>query len=76
MRHLNSVRGLIIVGCTLAAGTALADGKWRGKAYNDYFACAITPPVKVEGTIVDAALATPALSTLVDLVVAAGLVDT
>lgn len=49
---------------------------WAKNHKSDYFACATTPPVKVEGTIVDAAVATPALSTLVGAVVGAGLVDT
>jgi len=37
--------------------------------------CLKTKPVRFDGTIVDAALATPALSTLVNLVINAGLVD-
>ena len=38
-------------------------------------ACLSTDIVQFDGTVVDAALATPELSTLVDAVVAAGLVD-
>jgi uncharacterized surface protein with fasciclin (FAS1) repeats len=37
--------------------------------------CLSQPMVEFDGTVVDAALATPELSTLVDAVVAAGLVD-
>src|SRR5512139_1406657 len=41
-----------------------------------YYNCVQTEPVQFNGTIVDAALATPELSTLVDLVVAADLAGT
>lgn len=41
--------------------------------YSAFFQCLYTDAVRFDGTIVDAAVATPALSTLVDLVVAADL---
>lgn len=62
----------------LATHAAAADGS-RSEAGNwqrDYFRCATTPAVTFQGTIVDAALATPDLKSLADAVVAAGLVDT
>lgn len=40
-----------------------------------YINCLRTKPIQFDGTIVDAVLATPALSTLKDLVINAGLVD-
>ena len=43
---------------------------------NGFAACLQSAPVTFDGTIVDAAVATPALSTLVDLVTAAGLAET
>jgi uncharacterized surface protein with fasciclin (FAS1) repeats len=46
------------------------------KATRDYLRCATTPAVDFPGTIVDAALATPALKALADAVVAAGLAGT
>jgi uncharacterized surface protein with fasciclin (FAS1) repeats len=52
----------------LAAGTAAAT-----PAGKDFAACMNAPLVHFPGTIVDAAIATPALSTLTSLVVAAGL---
>lgn len=52
-------------------GTAQASGP----SLKGFGQCLKTKPVDFDGTIVEAALATPALSTLADLVVAAGLVD-
>jgi len=52
-------------------GTPGGSADWRQQVGK----CLRTQPVHFDGTIVDAALATPALSTLVDVVVAAGLVD-
>ena len=43
--------------------------------YNSYLQCLYTPKVRFHGTIVEAALATPELSTLAFAVQAAGLVD-
>lgn len=51
-----------------------ADYKRHG-AYSDFFQCLFTDPIRFHGTIVDAALATPELSTLAFAVQAAGLVD-
>jgi uncharacterized surface protein with fasciclin (FAS1) repeats len=58
--------------------TAAADGsRWQlGNSPRDYFRCATTPAGEFQGTIVDAALATPDLKSLADAVVAAGLVGT
>lgn len=44
-------------------------------ASESFKACVSTPSVTFEGTVVDAAIATPELSILVDAVVAAGLAD-
>jgi uncharacterized surface protein with fasciclin (FAS1) repeats len=52
------------------------DYKDYNKSVRDYFRCATTPAVDFPGTIVDAALATPALSSLAGAVVAAGLAGT
>jgi uncharacterized surface protein with fasciclin (FAS1) repeats len=84
MKLNNCLRGLIFVGGAILAGTASAEGSdyrdwWAKKAKGDYFACATTPPVKFDGTIVDAAIAlqeAAGLKTLVGAVVGAGLVDT
>ena len=79
MRLNGLIGGAILIVC--AAGTAVADDdryhhyNWKGKYKSDYFACATTHPVEFDGTIAEAAIATEALSTLVELVVAAGLVD-
>ena len=55
---------------------ALAVGAGSAQAANDAFVtCLKQDSVTVDGTIVDAAVATPSLSTLVSLVQAAGLVD-
>lgn len=75
-------KNILLGGALLAlaanAGTAAADGsRWRGGNWvRDYFRCATTPAVNFQGTIVEAALATPDLKSLADAVVAAGLVDT
>ena len=75
-------KNVVLGGALLAlaghAGTAFADGgRWQGSHWQrDSFRCATTPAVKFEGTIVDAALATPDLKALADAVVAAGLVGT
>jgi uncharacterized surface protein with fasciclin (FAS1) repeats len=55
--------------CTFGAANAKAE------ASSALAECLSTPMVNFDGTVVDAALATPELSTLVDAVVAAGLVD-
>ncbi len=55
------------IACTIGA-TAQA-------APNGFEACIAQPIAQFDGTVVDAALATPELSTLVDVVVAAGLAD-
>ncbi len=62
------------------AAPAFADDDfedWRDRRsqIRDYFRCAFTPAAHFDGTIVDAALATPDLSELANAVVAAGLVD-
>ena len=62
------------------AAPASADGDfrdWRDRRaqIRDYFNCAFTPAAHFPGTIVEAALATPALEELANAVVAAGLVD-
>jgi uncharacterized surface protein with fasciclin (FAS1) repeats len=64
-----------------AAPAALADtGKRQPppqpQQAKEYFRCAATPAVHFQGTIVDAALATPDLKVLADAVVAAGLAGT
>jgi uncharacterized surface protein with fasciclin (FAS1) repeats len=58
-------------GALALIGTTAADASSQ-RQFRD---CLATKPVRFEGTIVDAALATPELSALVDLVVAANLVD-
>lgn len=65
-----STLAAVVVGASLALGASAADASKAGRKQ-----CLMTDPVRFEGTIVEAALATPALSTLVDLVVAANLVD-
>ena len=61
---------------TLATTAALAVSfGTAAQAQSQMAECLSTELVKFDGTVVDAALATPALSTLVDAVVAAGLVD-
>lgn len=67
---------------TVTASPSFADDGYDTLSRSDYrqqirsfFACAFTPPAHFPGTIVEAALATPALSELANAVVAAGLVD-
>ena len=61
----------------VAAPAAIADGgKWQPQQGREYFRCAATPAVHFQGTIVDAALATPDLRVLADAVVAAELAGT
>lgn len=61
------------------SGVAHADKKEDAsvseKSFREYRECLRTPPVRFHGTIVEAALATPELSTLAFAVQAAGLVD-
>lgn len=63
-----AVAGTVALACTYGTA-AMAD------ASGQLAECLSTPMVNFDGTVVDAALATPELSTLVDAVVAAGLVD-
>ncbi len=67
MRSKTTLRLALIAG--LAASTLAA------QAAPDFADCRRTKAVNFEGTIVDAAVATPALSTLTSLVVAAGLAE-
>ena len=67
MRRKTALRLALIAG--LAATTLAA------QAAPSFAECRRTQAVNFEGTIVDAAVATPALSTLTSLVVAAGLAD-
>lgn len=62
----------IIVGAAAVAAVTFGSA---ANANTTLAECLSTPLVKFDGTVVDAALATPELSTLVDAVVAAGLVD-
>lgn len=66
-----NIKHLILVGATSALSVFGANAN----AQTSMAACLSTPVVEFNGTVVDAALATPELSTLVDAVVAAGLVD-
>lgn len=54
---------------------ANADNDYSNRYQSQYKSCLKTKPVRFHGTIVDAALATPELSTLAFAVQAAGLVD-
>jgi len=60
---------------SLAATAALSLTMISGANADSFGDCASTNAVTFDGSIVDAAIATPALSTLVDLVVAADLAD-
>lgn len=75
---LNRFHAVTIAAAFLVvAPAALADeGKWQPQQGREYFRCAATPAVHFQGTIVDAALATPDLKVLADAVVAAGLAGT
>jgi uncharacterized surface protein with fasciclin (FAS1) repeats len=75
---LSNAWRLAAIGAAASLSTAvLADGKNDyNQSVRDYFRCASTPAVDFPGTIVDAALATPALKSLADAVVAANLAGT
>ena len=60
---------------TLIASAAVAMSLSTGASAQSFGECVTTNKAQFEGSIVDAAIATPELSTLVDLVVAAGLDD-
>jgi uncharacterized surface protein with fasciclin (FAS1) repeats len=60
------ITGTAVLTCTFGAVS---------HAQTDFAECVGTPIAKFNGTIVDAAVATPELSTLVDAVLAAGLGD-
>lgn len=62
----------VIIGIALGFAAFGAHANGSGSSYAQ---CIRTQPVQFNGTIVEAALATPALSTLASLVVAADLVD-
>lgn len=78
-KYLVSTAVAITLGAAALIGTAQADTSghknYWGGAYKNYAQCLKTRPVKFDGTIVDAAIATPELSILTDLVVQAGLAD-
>ncbi|WP_240725184.1 fasciclin domain-containing protein [Mangrovimicrobium sediminis] len=59
----------------LIAATTLALGFASGTKAQGFADCAATGNASFDGTVVDAAIATPELSTLVNAVVAAGLAD-
>lgn len=61
--------GTVVLACSLAAPSAHAAESLLGK----YIKCSTTQVTNFSGTIVDAAIATPQLSTLTSLVVAADL---
>jgi len=67
-------RTVWIAALAVAASLGMAQAH-AGKAGGAFKTCLRTPLVQFNGTIVDAAVATPALSTLTDLVVNAGLAD-
>lgn len=78
-KHLATATAALVLGAFTLVGATQAqatdsNNAWGG-AYKNYGQCLKTKPIKFDGTIVDAALATPELSILADLVVAAGLVD-
>lgn len=60
----------LLCGALFMLGAAQASA---GSPSKNYGRCLTTKPIKFDGTIAEAAIATPELSTLVDLVVAAGL---
>jgi uncharacterized surface protein with fasciclin (FAS1) repeats len=66
LRHWAAAGGLALAAATAPLTASAAPG---------FGQCRSTPAIDYPGTIVDAAINTPALSTLVDLVVAAGLAD-
>lgn len=74
MKSLLKTAFALAVTASLYGGPAEADSK-TGRPLSGIAKCLRTTPVYFDGTIVDAAVATPQLSTLVDLVTAAGLVE-
>jgi uncharacterized surface protein with fasciclin (FAS1) repeats len=64
-----STAALVTLGASMMFTSAVAEAS----SGSEWKQCVKTPLVRFNGTIVDAAIATPALSTLVDLVVQAGL---
>ena len=76
--RMNIALGGALLALAANSGTAMADGnQWKAGGWQrDYLRCVSTPAVTFQGTIVDAALATPELKGLADAVVAAGLVTT
>ena len=70
LKRIAPVLGAIIVSAGLLSSPAAAEASAAG-----WKQCLKTEPVRFDGTIVEAALATPSLGTLVDLVIAANLVD-
>ena len=75
MSFIDSVSLRRAVLAPLAVATALLALAPAASAAPSYLQCSRTPLTVFDGTIVDAAIATPELSTLVSLVVAAGLVE-
>jgi uncharacterized surface protein with fasciclin (FAS1) repeats len=78
MRAKKAACLLAAIGFSALASTASAEGNnynWKGRYYghhyNNYYECYTTPAVEFPGTIVEAAIATPALATLVTAVLAA-----
>jgi uncharacterized surface protein with fasciclin (FAS1) repeats len=78
MRAKKAACLLAALGMSVLSTTASAEGnkydwksKYYGGQYNNYYECYKTPAVEFPGTIVEAAIATPALSTLVTAVLAA-----
>jgi uncharacterized surface protein with fasciclin (FAS1) repeats len=67
-------RSVWIAALGVAASLGMAQAH-AGNGNGGFKNCLRTQPVEFDGTIVDAAIATPALSTLTDLVVSAGLAD-
>ncbi len=65
-RSIFSILGVVLLSAFLTSGA---------RASAELGACLSTELVEFNGSVVDAALETPALSTLVDAVVSAGLVD-
>jgi uncharacterized surface protein with fasciclin (FAS1) repeats len=73
MQSPNS-RSIWIAALAVVATFAMAQAH-AGKSGGAFKSCVRTQPAEFPGTIVDAAVATPELSTLKDLVVRAGLAD-
>lgn len=70
---MNTKRNYRKLFAAVASGAFLVSG--LAEAAPGYAKCAATRPAEFDGTIVEAAVATPELSTLVSLVTAADLVD-